>query len=66
MKKKDNAALADAFRKLSSAAAEIADALDSTAKKSETSEIPVAESTAETRRQVSFKACKGRRHRTGR
>lgn len=43
MKKKDNAALADAFRKLSSAAAEIAEALDSTAKKSEPAETPEAE-----------------------
>ena len=35
MKKNDNTSLADALRKLSSAIAEIADALDSTAKKSE-------------------------------
>lgn len=48
MKKKDNAALADAFRKLSSAAAEIADVLDSTAKKSETSEASTEETAAET------------------
>lgn len=59
MKKKDNAALADAFRKLSSAAAEIADALDSTAKKSETSEIPVAESTAEPAARSASKPVKG-------
>lgn len=43
MKKKDNAALADAFRKLSSAAAEIAEALDNAAKKSEPVETPAAE-----------------------
>lgn len=47
MKKKDIAALADAFRKLSSAAAEIAEALDSTAKKSEPAEAPAGESTTE-------------------
>lgn len=47
MKKKDNAALADAFRKLSSAAAEIAETLDSTAKKSEPAETPASETAAE-------------------
>lgn len=49
MKKKDNAALADAFRKLSSAAAEIAEALDSTAKKSEPVETPETETAAESK-----------------
>ncbi len=43
MKKNDNAALADAFRKLSSAAAEIAEALDSAAKNSTPVETPTAE-----------------------
>lgn len=47
MKKKDNAALADAFRKLSSAAAEIAEALDSTAKKSGPVETSATETAAE-------------------
>lgn len=47
MKKKDNAALADAFRKLSSVAAEIAETLDSTAKKSEPAETPASETAAE-------------------
>lgn len=54
MKKKDNAALADAFRKLSSAAAEIAEALDSTVKKSET-----AENTAEPAARPASKPVKG-------
>lgn len=43
MKKKDNAALADAFRKLSEAAAEIAEALSTTDKKSESAETTAAE-----------------------
>lgn len=43
MKKKDNASLADAFRKLSAAAAEIAEALESTSKKEDTAEAPVKE-----------------------
>lgn len=47
MKKKDNATLADAFRKLSSAAAEIAETLDSTAKKSGPAETPASETAAE-------------------
>ena len=47
MKKKDNTALADAFRKLSEAAAEIADALDSSAKKADTDEAPAKETAAE-------------------
>ena len=48
MKKKDTTALAEAFRKLSSAAAEIADALDSTDKKSDTVEAPAKETATET------------------
>lgn len=44
MKKKDNASLADAFRKLSAAAAEIAEALEATSKKEDTAEAPVKES----------------------
>lgn len=48
MKKKENTALAEAFRKLSTAAAEIADALDSTDKKSEVTEVPAKETTTET------------------
>lgn len=47
MKKKDNTALADAFRKLSSAAAEIAEALDTT-KKSEPAEVPAKEEATDT------------------
>lgn len=43
MKKRDNASLADAFRKLSAAAAEIAEALESTSKKEDTAEAPVKE-----------------------
>lgn len=49
MKEKNNAALADAFRKLSSAAAEIAEALDSTAKKSGPAEKPGSETAAESK-----------------
>lgn len=49
MKEKNNAALADAFRKLSSAVAEIAEALDSTAKKSGPAETPVSETAAESK-----------------
>lgn len=49
MKEKNNAALADAFRKLSSAAAEIAEALDSTAKKSGPAETPETEAAAESK-----------------
>ena len=45
MKKKDNTALAEAFRKLSAAAAEIADALDSTDKKIEPAETAKEETT---------------------
>lgn len=48
MKKKDSTALAEAFRKLSAAASEIADALDSTDKKSEPAEAPKTETVAET------------------
>lgn len=48
MKKKDTTALAEAFRKLSSAAAEIADALDSTDKKTDTAEAPSKETATET------------------
>lgn len=48
MKKKDNTALADAFRKLSSAAAEIAEVLDTTAKKSEPAEVSVKEEATDT------------------
>lgn len=48
MKKKDNTALADAFRKLSSAAAEIAETLDTTAKKSEPAEAPAKEEATNT------------------
>lgn len=59
MKKKDNAALADAFRKLSSAAAEIAEALDNTVKKSETAETPAAENTAEPAARPTSKPVKG-------
>lgn len=47
MKKNENTALADAFRKLSSAAAEIAEALDSAAKKSRPAETPTSETAAE-------------------
>lgn len=48
MKKKDTTALAEAFRKLSSAAVEIANALDSTDKKSDTVEAPAKETATET------------------
>ncbi len=41
MKKKDTASLADAFRKLSTAAAEIAEALESPPKKEDAAEAPV-------------------------
>ncbi len=43
MKKKNNVALADAFRKLSEAAAEIAEALSTTDKKSESAETTATE-----------------------
>ncbi len=59
MKKKDTTALAEAFRKLSSAAAEIAEALDSTDKKTDTAETPVKETAVETTAKPAAKPVKG-------
>lgn len=58
MKKKDTTVLAEAFRKLSTAAAEIADALDNTDKKAETAEAPAKETVTETTAKTTVKPVK--------
>lgn len=58
MKKKDSSALADAFKKLSEAAAEIAEALNASDKKSDAVEAPAKATATETTAKPATKPAK--------